>query len=69
MPFHRKLLFSLLESYHHGELLGSISWRTINSRELLVSDNSYQGQLQEFALGSHQSILDLFYPVGDPPRA
>ena len=36
MPFHRKLLFSLLESSHHGELLDSISWRTINSRELLV---------------------------------
>ena len=30
-PLHRKLLFSLLEGYCHGELLDSISWRTINS--------------------------------------
>ena len=31
LPRHRKLLFSLLEGYCHGELLDSISWRTINS--------------------------------------
>ena len=30
-PLHRKLLFSLLEGYCHGDLLDSISWRTINS--------------------------------------